>query len=116
VKVSVVTAIAVAAAATAVPAGALGGAPTLALLGRDPVSVRGSDFRPLERVTVTATANGRSLSRHVRASRAGGFVVRFDLVASRCGGLGIRAARPSGATIWLKLPLPACMPERAPAR
>jgi hypothetical protein len=109
-------AIALAAAVTAAPVSARLESATLTLVGRDPVVVRGVNFRPLERVTVTATAQGQSVERRVRAARSGGFTVRFDLVASRCNGVGIRAVRPSGAVVVLKLPLPACMPDGAGAR
>jgi hypothetical protein len=112
VKLSVGIAIAVAAAVTAAPAAARLDNATLTLVGRDPVVVRGVNFRPLERVTVTATAQGRTIDRHVRAGRLGAFTVGLELVVSRCNGVGIRAVRPSGAVISLKLPLPACMPER----
>jgi hypothetical protein len=86
---------------------------SLALVSRTPVTVAGKGFRPAQPVRVTATATN-SIAVTVRPSRAGTFSVRLTgLVLGRCSGLFVRA-QSATAVATLKLPRPACMPERHP--
>jgi len=84
--------------------------PTLALVDRQPVTLRGRAFHPLERVRVTVIARGTEV-RSVRATSTGSFRVRFvDLTVPRCGGMFARARGSSGSLATLKIPLPECLP------
>jgi hypothetical protein len=85
--------------------------PSLALIDRDPIVLRGRSFVPGERVRVTVSTNVRR-TRDVHAGSRGGFVVRFTgLVVPRCGGLIARARGSSGDLATMKIPLPACQPD-----
>jgi len=94
-------------------AGAAAQRPSLAILDRQPLVVRGSHFGARELVRVTARADGEQTLR-VRATRLGTFVATFRGVeVGRCGGVGIRAVGGRGSVAVVKLPLPACLPVRA---
>lgn len=55
----------------------------LAIVSSDPLVVRGTGFRPAERVKLLVTAAGlRGTSGAARASRAGRFAVRLHVAAS----------------------------------
>lgn len=91
--------------ATAAPA-----TPSLAVVARQPLVVRGLHFRAHEWVRLSALADGVVLKR-VRATRAGNFVATLPSIEfGRCAGFGIRASGSLGsrASFGLKLPLPAC--------
>lgn len=95
--------------AAAAAAGAARPAPIIALQDRQ--TVAGARFASSEWVTV------RFGTRAVRvhASRTGRFVVGIGpLVVSRCGAAQIRAVGARGDVAVLKIPLPACLPERTP--
>jgi hypothetical protein len=82
--------------------------PTLRLAGNAPLTVRGTHFRPSERVRVTVIAEVRR-SKRVTASRTGAFIARFDATFDRCSGsLIVRAVGAGGSEAALKLPQPAC--------
>ena len=84
--------------------------PRLALAARTPtVVVHGTGFRPRERVTVTAG----TVVTHARATRLGAFTLDTGAMLSRCSGLVVRAVGNAGSAVFLKLPLPACMPARS---
>jgi hypothetical protein len=97
-------------AAVARPAAQVGRpAPSLRIAVATPLTVAGRNFRPHERVRVTATVEGQKLGRALTASGAGRFTVVFRLGASRCDLLRVVAVRRSGAAVVLKrLPSPAC--------
>lgn len=102
-----------AALALAGAAGAGAPRPSLAIVDRQPVVVRGAHFGARELVRVTALANGTQTLR-VRATQGGTFVATFRGVAlGRCAGLRIRAVGARGHVAAVKLPLPACLPVRA---
>ena len=85
--------------------------PSLALIDRDPIVLRGRSFVPGERVRVTVSTTVRR-TRDVHAGFRGGFVVRFTgLIVPRCGGLIARARGSSGDLATMKIPLPACQPD-----
>jgi hypothetical protein len=81
---------------------------TLRLSDNAPLTLRGANFRPNERVRVTVSAELRRTKR-VTASRAGVFVVRFDFTFDRCSAGAIaRAVGAGGSEAALKLPLLGC--------
>jgi hypothetical protein len=95
--------------------------PTLLVLTRQPLVVRGLHFQANEWVRLAAFSNGVT-SKRVHASSIGTFTTALPLLRyGRCNGLGIRAVGSLGsrATLGLKLPLPACAiagPVTAPTR
>jgi hypothetical protein len=85
--------------------------PSLALLDRSPIVLRGRSFVPGERVHVTVSTTVRR-TRDVHAGSRGGFIVRFTgLIVPRCGGFIVRARGSSGDLATLKIPLPACQTD-----
>ena len=86
--------------------------PTLRLLDRAPLTVRGQSFRARERVRITATGDATA-TRIVRASVAGAFTVVFTgATVDRCSAVRVAALGAGGSHAALKLmPSPACLPE-----
>jgi hypothetical protein len=85
---------------------------TLRLVKPAPLQLVGSHFVARERVRVTASADGASVSKRVRASHRGTFAVAFAFGAGHCAGLRVVAVGSAGSRVTLKrLPLPACMPQ-----
>jgi hypothetical protein len=90
--------------------------PQLRVIDLAPLVVKGERFRSLERVRLTVTEDGTSVSRRVRATRRGSFSASFaNIVVDRCssdfsafavGALGSRAAA--------KIPQPQCPPRLTP--
>jgi hypothetical protein len=100
----------------AVAAGAAGASkPSLGLVGKRPVSVRGTSFQPAERVGVTLAAGGMRFKRTVRASDAGSFTARFRVSLSACKPFTVQAFGSLGSRARL-LPKvqPACIPAYNP--
>jgi hypothetical protein len=56
-------------------------APKLRLAGTQPVVVRGTGFKTVERITVTTVVDGSRHVRVVRSTRSGGFVATFTTIA-----------------------------------
>jgi hypothetical protein len=86
--------------------------PTLRLLDRAPVVVRGEGFNAKERVTVVLVAD-RRFSEKLRAGSGGNFVVRFNRSLGHCTRFSLQAYGSSGSRARL---LPArfsidCMPN-----
>jgi hypothetical protein len=73
-----------------------------------PLTLRGANFLPSERVRVTVTGGELRRTKQVTATRAGNFVVSFNAVYYRCSGVVARAVGARGSQASLKLPLPAC--------
>lgn len=85
---------------------------TLRLVQPAPLQIRGTAFKPSERVRVVASAAQVSVTKHVRASSRGTFAVGFSLSLSHCSGLRVLAVGNAGSRATLKRqPLPACMPQ-----
>jgi hypothetical protein len=96
------------------PSGAGSTGAALSIVDRQPLTMRGRDFKPYERVRVVAIARVRA-AKTVRASRRGAFVVRFAaLDVPRCGGVFATARGRAGSVARLKIPLPACQPTAQP--
>jgi hypothetical protein len=84
--------------------------PALRVADRQPLVVRGTGFRPNERVRVTVSADGDSATRRLRASRRGVFSANFAPVALHpCDGLFASATGASGSRAKLKAQ-PQCPP------
>lgn len=77
-KLAVLGAVAFLLTAAGVGAGAATRAATLRLVDGDPLTLRGSAFKPGERVRVTVSIQPRRWERRIRAGRAGGFTVVFQ--------------------------------------
>ena len=87
---------------------AAAGRPTLQVVKRAPFVVRGTGFRPSERVTVTL-AGEAAVRRSVTAAASGDFTVTFaGISARRCGTYGFHAAgdRGSAASVRLRTECP----------
>jgi hypothetical protein len=86
--------------------------PALRLVTVSPLSVHGSGFRARERVRVRLRAHGTlTATRHVRATRRGGFTVRFARVLiARCSAFSISAVGRSGRKATLGRVRPKCPP------
>lgn len=101
-------------AAIARPSVDSGPNPSLHILAAKPLTVAGRNFRPHERVRVTAkiTVTGERRTTAVAAGGTGRFRVEFgQLGVSRCAELRIVAVRRSGRAVVVKhLPAPACLP------
>jgi hypothetical protein len=99
------------------PASGVASKPTLRLLDRQPVTVRGVGFRHRERMRVTVVA-GRAYLRTVRTSAVGTFTARFAGVSfsfDRCGnGWTVTARGTGGDSATLTLPQPECPPQWGP--
>jgi hypothetical protein len=90
--------------------------PALRAVRMDPLTVRGLEFRPHERVIVKATVDAQTRVRRVATGPAGGFLVRFgDLSVDRCSGFVVVAVA-GDRRVALKAPTPLCPPTLAPAR
>ena len=70
--------------------------PTLTLVHRMPLTVRGAHFRSGERVRLTATAGTTSAAATTTTTRAGRIVARFDYVPPICTRIVVRAAGQRG--------------------
>lgn len=82
--------------------------PALGVLDKAPLVLRGTGFKPADRVSVSVVTESGRLVRVTRASRFGTFVVRFDTVVDACHGARAATAigrRGSRAAIVLARPL-----------
>jgi len=80
--------------------------PRVWVASKDPVVVRGTGFRPVERVDLSLTAKGLSKHRILRVSRTGAFTARFvgtELSAKGCLALVVRAAGAAGSKATFRL-------------
>ena len=83
--------------------------PALRLVDRDPIVVRGTSFKPRERIVVTLTI-GESDSRRVRiATPQGAFTARFDGIhLAPCSGATLGATGGRSEVVRLKIGLREC--------
>lgn len=85
--------------------------PALRLVDRQPLVLRGTGFKPSERVSVTVSADGDSATRRLRASVRGVFSASFARMALHpCDGLFASAVGASGSRAKLKAQ-PQCPPS-----
>jgi hypothetical protein len=89
--------------------------PQLRLLDRAPLTVKGTRFRPGERVRIRIAA-AEPAARTVHATRAGSFTMRFDAVSvGRCGSVSVEAVGARGDRASLKVLQPQdCAPGLGP--
>jgi hypothetical protein len=108
---TVCAAVAAVVAAVARPDANRGARPSLRIARAEPLAIAGRNFRPHERVRLTATVASSKRTRSVTAGPQGRFQVQFEqLGASRCDLLRVVAVRRSGKLVIVKrLPAPACL-------
>ncbi len=101
----------VAASAAAAPAPR----PTLKIVKAAPLTLRGSNFKPVEHVKVTRIVAGAKFVRNVTASSAGAFTVQYarSVVFDRCEStLFVSAVGDKGSRAVAKwLPQPVCLAD-----
>jgi hypothetical protein len=91
--------------------GAATGAPALRLVARQPLTVAGRGFEPLERVRLVAAWESGKAIRRIQATRSGSFALRFSgNRLGRCEALIVRAVGAQGSRALLEPPQPACLP------
>ncbi|HET9243981.1 MAG TPA: hypothetical protein VFN99_11110 [Gaiella sp.] len=94
-----------------VAGGQAASAPTLRVVTETPLVVRGTAFRPSERVTVTALTLLGPERVVVRASRLGTFRARLRELAQPCGrAFAVRAVGARGSRAALSLRGAPCIP------
>ena len=82
--------------------------PSIAVVDRAPVVVRGTAFGPRERVRVTVSSGLLRVMQRTTATYRGSFVVRFDGVRFGCTGGTVVATGGRGNVAQLKLSLREC--------
>jgi hypothetical protein len=104
--------LAVAAAALAVAGPAAGAGPTVTVVSKSPLLLRGVSFGPGIAVTVTVTTQDGRIVRRLRTGPAGRFAARFPVVVDACNGATAAAiSTSSGYRLNLRLvPRGACAP------
>lgn len=92
-------------------AGEARGKATLKLTRGAPLTVRGTQFVPGERVRLTVSG-ARKTSRRVAANGTGAFTAQFAFTFDRCGGgLMVLAVGSEGSRAGIKLPEMLCPPR-----
>ena len=88
----------------ATAAAATQGRPALRVLDEEPLVVRATGFAAQERVTLRAVTRERTIVRHVRAGRHGGFTTRFnDTAFDFCAGVTVlRAVGARSGTVAIR--------------
>ena len=95
----------------AIPTAAAGSQPRLTLVTRTPLVVRGTGFKPSERVTVTAMTLSGPRRVIVRATLAGQLSATIRIVNQPCGrAFAIRATGNTGSTATMRVAGSACIP------
>jgi hypothetical protein len=86
--------------------------PRLAIRDTSPLTVRGTHFRPHERVTLTVVYHGRH-EKLVRASAAGTFTARFRFSIRGCAMYRVSARGDEGSRALYRSPIAECGAEPA---
>jgi len=109
-------ALAAIAAVALVPAAFAAGEPRVHLAGFTPALVTGTGFHAEERVVVTVRHGTLALSKAVRTSSHGTFVVRFarDVASMPCGEVAIIAIGARGDRAAWKTPPAVCGAQQQP--
>jgi hypothetical protein len=90
--------------------GATTRAPSLRLVTRQPLTVAGGGFEPLERIRLVASWESGKAIRRTKATPSGSFLVRFSgNRLGRCDALVVRAVGARGSRVLLEPPQPACL-------
>jgi hypothetical protein len=84
--------------------------PSLALVDRAPVTVRGTGFAPRQRVVLRASTGGETARQALRTGARGGFVLRLQALRfDPCTGLTLHAFGAAGTELArLKISLREC--------
>ena len=83
-------------------------APHLELVRLAPLTIRGTGFKPAERVRLIVTADGVA-TRRVSATQLGRFVVRLAIRPGRCTDVVVQAFGAAGSRAMIDRPTPDCM-------
>ena len=81
----------------------------LTLTSHDPVTVRGTGFKPNARVRV-ALLDGRTLVRRPVTNARGAFTTTFSAAIDRCSAWSITATQPGRAPVVVRGAKPQCAP------
>ena len=82
---------------------------SLSLTTRNPVTVRGTGFKPSARVRVALLDGGTTVRRPVTNAR-GAFTTTFSAVIDRCSAWSVTATQPGRAPVILRGAKPECAP------
>ena len=90
---------------------ATGGAakPALRPLDLDPLTLRGTSFKPGERVELLVAGPGATRAKTVRAGRRGRFRVVFAVSPGRCDSVVVQALGSRGSRATFRHDVPDCM-------
>jgi hypothetical protein len=90
--------------------------PSLGLLTKQPLTIRGSHFQAEEHVRVRVAAQGGVFSRTTIATVTGSFTVRFRLSLRRCDRFSVQAFGSEGSRARLlpTMPSPECSEGSSP--
>jgi hypothetical protein len=90
--------------------------PSLGLLTKQPLTIRGLHFKTEERVRVRVAAHGSAFSRTTIATVTGSFTVRFRLSLRRCDRFSVQAFGSEGSRARLlpTMPSPDCSEGSSP--
>jgi hypothetical protein len=84
----------------------------LAVVTKNPLTIRGTQFRPREIVRLTVEAEGNRFTRRTTASRTGTFTQQFSSVeVDRCSRLIAVAIGSRGSQATIKYFEPLCPPQ-----
>jgi hypothetical protein len=89
-------------------------APKVTLVDRAPVVLRGTSFKPYERIRLRTVMVGELTTRIVHATRTGSFRVSFtNVTLGACAAYSVRAIGDRGSRALLRL-VPECAPGPTP--
>ena len=90
--------------------------PSLRVLDREPLAIRGTGFAARERVVVSARTQRGTISRRLVTSQLGTFTVRYELAFGTCTGVRtvLAVGARSGTATLRALPMTRECPPPAP--
>ena len=81
----------------------------LAIVDREPLTIRGTRFAPNEKVRLHVSGPAQ-LTRSIRAGARGGFTTRFEVGLGRCDALVVQAVGSRGSRAQIDVAQQACAP------
>jgi hypothetical protein len=81
----------------------------LAIVDREPLTIRGTRFAPNEKVRLLVSGPAQ-LTRSIRAGARGGFISRFHVGLGRCDALVVQAVGSRGSRAQVDVTQTACVP------
>lgn len=81
----------------------------LTITRRNPVTIKGTGFKPRARVRVVLFV-GHKQTRRPLTNAHGAFTAKFTEVLDRCSGWTVTASQPGRATVFLRGARPQCPP------